>query len=630
MLQSIRDHTQGWIAGIIVSLLILSFALWGIHSYLGNDGDSSIVAKINGIEITRNQLAVAYERLQRQLQMQGALPEQAETNLKERALKMLINIQILKQASLNADYRITSEQIDSFLQSMPEFQVNGEFSLARFQQALAATLFTASDFVDLIKTSLLIDQPRLGILLTSYALPSEINNTIALVGQERHIQYLLIPQTYVAAHSVVIPEADIQAYYAQHQDEFKTPEQVSIEYVVLSVKDLAEKLHPDEEMLKKFYNENANSFIIPAQWQLDEAVLPLPANATPQDIKQAQNKMNEIVKALNQGATFTAVVKQYALDKGDEKLQKWSTINQVPVEMQKTVADLTKTGQVSAPIMTNRGISLVNVVDYKEAQVQSFSTVKDKVKEAWVRQRAEEEFGDKREKLANLTYEHPDTLQVVAKELGLPTKTTELFTKEKGVNDVSSNLKVREAAFSNDVLTLQNNSDVIQVNPESAVVLRIRSHVSAALLPLNAVHKQIANKLTAIAIEKKLAELTGEILSKLQAQALTLDQAAAKYHFQWNKVGRIGRHTTKVDQAILNTAFEMPKPQSDHMLSYASTKTTHGYAIVALSAVNEGNANVPKEEYQAYAEQVQSSLGMLEYNLYKDSLMRSSKIVIEN
>src|SRR3990167_10957438 len=152
MLQSIRDHTQGWIAGIIISLLILSFALWGIHSYLGNDGGSSLVAKVNGIEITKNQLAVAYERLQRQLQMQGALSEQAETNLKERALKMLINIQVLKQASLNADYRITSEQIDSFLQSMPEFQVNGEFSLARFQQALAATLFTASDFVDLIKT----------------------------------------------------------------------------------------------------------------------------------------------------------------------------------------------------------------------------------------------------------------------------------------------------------------------------------------------------------------------------------------------------------------------------------------------------------------------------------------------
>ena len=221
MLQSIRDHTHGWIAGIIISVLILSFALWGIHSYFEGAGSNNVVAEVNGVEITKNQLAVAYERLRRQLQMQFsanyALPEQAEANLKERALQTLINIQVLKQASLKADYRITSNQIDSLLESMPEFQVNGEFSLARFQQALATTLFTASDFLELIKTSLLIDQPRLGIILTSYALPNEINHAIALIGQERDIQYLLIPSSYIPHQSLVISADDIKTYYHQHK-----------------------------------------------------------------------------------------------------------------------------------------------------------------------------------------------------------------------------------------------------------------------------------------------------------------------------------------------------------------------------------------------------------------------------
>src|SRR5690242_19334203 len=132
MLQSIRDRTHGWIAGIIISLLILSFALWGIHSYLVGGSNTTTVATVNGIEITKGQLTAAYERLRRQLQMQlsenYALPDQAELKLKERALQTLITIQVLQQASFAQNYRISSNQINAFLENMPELQVNGRFS----------------------------------------------------------------------------------------------------------------------------------------------------------------------------------------------------------------------------------------------------------------------------------------------------------------------------------------------------------------------------------------------------------------------------------------------------------------------------------------------------------------------
>ena len=49
MLQTIREKTQGWIAGTIISIIILSFALWGIHSYFTSGGASANVATVNGV-----------------------------------------------------------------------------------------------------------------------------------------------------------------------------------------------------------------------------------------------------------------------------------------------------------------------------------------------------------------------------------------------------------------------------------------------------------------------------------------------------------------------------------------------------------------------------------------------------
>ncbi len=632
MLQNIRDNTQGWIAGVIVSLLILSFALWGIHSYFMGAGSSDVVAKVNGIEISKNQLNVAYERLRRQMQMQlgtSQLPVQAESGLKARSLQTLVNYQVLEQSSLAEGYRITSEQIDNFLQSMPEFQVNGEFSIARFQQALNTLLFSAPDFIEMIKATLLIDQPRLGILFTSFAMPSEISDTMALIGQERDIQYLVIPQNYFNQQSLAVSDEKINAYYAQHQDEFKTPEQVSIEYIELSTKDLANKIKPSEEQLKNFYNENSSLFSPPAEWQLDVLTLPISPNATAEDIKKAQAKMDEILKSAKNGADFAELAKKYTLQR-ENKLSHWQSLSQIPVDLQKGVAALTKQGDISTPISTEKGFVLVKILGYKTPEAPSYSAVKDKVKEAFGRQKAEEQFADIRDKVANLTYEHPDSLQSASKELGMPIQTTGLFTKDKGGNDLTANNKVREVAFSNDVLNLQNNSDVIPIDSSSVIVLRVKSHVPAATIPLATVRKQIEEKLKTLAIDEKLSALTNDIKISLQSGKSLPSQVSQQYHLNWINVGYIGRHSNKIDQAILQKAFEIPSPQNNKKVNYAAIKVATGYAVVGLIASKPGNTVVSKEQYQAFADQIQSSQGTLEYDLYKDSLRQNAKIVLEN
>lgn len=630
MLQSIRDHTQGWIAGIIISILILSFALWGIHSYIGGNGGNFVVAKVNGSEITKSQLAVAYERLRRQLQIQYSsnysLPASAEANLKQQALQALINIQVFKQASFAQDYRISSRQIDYYLESMPEFQVNGQFSLPRFQQLLATTLYTANDFLGLINTNLLIEQPRLGIIFTAFSLPNEVSYDVALVSQERNIVYMTLP---ILKQDIVIPTEKVQAYYQQHQDEFKTPEQASIEYIEFSLKDLMDQIHPTEQALKNFYNENINTFTSAAQWKLESILLPLKNNPSEKEVKEISEQAKNLVSKLKAGQSVADLIAQHG-GQADTKLQGWMTLNQVPAELQKPLLMLTKPGMMTNPVRVANGFIILKVVEIKEAVARPFAEVKEKAREALAHQQAEEKFLERKEKLANLTYEHPESLIYASKELGLPIKASDMFTKEKGGKDITTNTKIREAAFSNEVLTQQNNSDVIQLTSDSALVLRIKTHTPATLLDLKVVAKQVTDKLKEAEVNAKTAQLADDIKNQLQQGAVTPEQIAAQYHLTWNKIGYIGRHATKVDSAILVAAFSMPKPTDAVKITYASAKVPSGYVVIALNSVRDGSLGNQASQLNIFSEQIQNAQGLLEYELYKASLLAKAKIVIEN
>ncbi len=477
MLQSLRDHTHGWIGKVIIALLILSFALWGIHSYLAGGSVNSNVANVNGVAISQTQLAIAYEHARLQMQAQpNALSAGTEKNLKERTLQELIYIQVLKQASFTQNYRISRDQAVSFLESMPQFQVNGQFSITRFKQALAAASYSVGDVLESMSTALLIDQPRLGMLFTAFSLPNEVEGAIALVNQERDIDYIILPfQMFSGSFEkqpISIPQDKIIHFYEQHKEDFKTYEQVSVDYILLSNK-------------------------------------------------------------------------------------------------------------------------------------------------------SEEKLALAREKLAKLTYEHPDTLTLAAKELGLPIKTSELFTKNKGGKDISANNKVREAAFSDDVLTAQNNSDVIQYTPNSVIVVRVKSHVPAAFLALSAVQKQIITQLQKGEANAKTQALANEIFQKLQ-RATQPEEIIRQYSVVWQKVGMIGRHSTKIDSAIVDAAFSAPKLEGNK-ISYAMTKTPTGIAIVAVKAIQEGKVK-SNNEYRVFAEQIQNAQGLIEYELYKQSLMNQAKI----
>lgn len=622
MLQTIREYTHGWIAGILITLVILSFALWGIHSYFVS-GPNNVVAVVNGVDISKEQLSVAYERLRRQIQNQyGTAATKDDNSLKSQALNGIIETEVLKQSSVSQGFNISGDQVDGYLAAMPEFQVDGKFSLSKFQEILSTTMLSVSEFIEILRTGLLIDQPRFGTLLTSFAMPDETIHAIALVDQERNIDFVTIPVKYFLSQPMTISPERIEAYYKAHQADFMTPEQVNIEYIELTLKDLYSRFAPTESTLQSFYNENINSYTLPMAWELSSILIPVQANPAQEDWQSAQNKMDKVVESLDKGASFETMATQH----GGVTIEKGLlTLNQIPAELQKTTAGLTAAGQLSQPVRTAQGLVLLKVVAIREPKIQTFDQVKDKVKEIYVRQHAEEKFAEMRDQLADLTYANPSSLTTASKEMGLNIQDSELFTKDKPGKDISQYKKIREAAFGNEVMNLQNNSDVIQLSPESVAVIRLKSHITSKLLPLSDISGQITDKLKSAEAETKASQFAESLKTKLEKGGDPVSLTAAE-QFIWTKLGYVGRQSAKADDsAITDIAFRLPHPVAGKVV-YGVTRLPSGYAVVAIRGVKDGSLDDKK--LSVFSEQVQNSLGVLEYTLYKDSQIKKAKIKV--
>lgn len=487
MLQSIRDRTQGWITSTIIGLLVIIFALWGIHGYLelNTKKENKVIARVAGQSLSQSDFDRIYQRFYQQAERLDAggfaKNKKLTKQLKQQALEQWKQIQVLTQAALQAKYRISQSLIDSVLLNIPAFQSAGRFSAQNFYNVLKALDYTKFQFLVDLKKTLLINQVQQGIIQSAFVLPEEINQSIKLRNQKRDFAYLIVP--YSRFLSKQLPSADSQAlvYYQQNKQDFLQAEQVSIEYIELSLT--------------------------------------------------------------------------------------------------------------------------------KERNDKIFVKAKDK--------------------LANLSYTYPDSLEVAAKTLSLPINSTSYFSRKGGRESLTKDPKIIAAAFSQDVLQ-GNNSPVITIHKNStAIVLRIKQHKPSIIQPYSAVREKIMDILNKqMAIAK--ARVLGEDLLKELVKGSPKTNNFARYNLSWRFIKQAGRKRD-LEWPILNAAFKLTPPNKSTLAfsSLAGFSLPNGdYALVKLISVHEGNDKPIKAQQQKlYREELAKNFGQLDYALYVHGLLEKAKLV---
>jgi peptidyl-prolyl cis-trans isomerase D len=255
MLTKIREKSQGTLAWVILMLICIPFALWGINNYLDTGGEAP-VASVGDKDFYQRDVNKAYEQFSQNLQEMGV----DEQSLKKQALQKLIKDEVLLQY-VHAEGLITTDnEARDFIKSLPYFQIEGKFSDKQYKSLLSSQRISSDEFVGRIKNALTMEQFQHSIVDSSFATQFDVESFFKIQNQQRDVDYVTVA---LQALTEKPSTEEVSAYYEQHQDLYRLPEQVSVEYVELLLADIANKVVVTDEKLKAFYDDQKAQYTTP-------------------------------------------------------------------------------------------------------------------------------------------------------------------------------------------------------------------------------------------------------------------------------------------------------------------------------------------------------------------------------
>jgi len=623
MLQKLNERIQGVVAWVVIILITFTFALFGIDYYLQTHNVSNVQIEVNGYPISKQDFEVNYRRA-RQMRDPSQMTTALEAALKQQIIDEMIVNSVSQHAARSHGFEVSPAQANSAILSIPQFQQDGHFSKDKYQQALTGALFTPETFQKEVRQGMLLNQQRFSFIGTSFALPNEIQKFVKLYMQSRSYEYLRIPALRFMKEASVSPE-EIEAYYQQHQKDFLAEEEVSIQYVQLSLADIKDKIQIPDQQIKRYYEENQSNYYTPTQWQVAHILLSFSPNATIEEQELVKKRADSLYKRLQENPqSFESEMKTLSADKisiTNKGVLPWIIAGQS--EFDKALIDLKKSGQLSPPVKSEHGYEIFKLLAYKPATVKPLSQVKSEIKEQLAADMAQTKYNQAQEQLSDLSYQTPDALTPVAQALNLTIQQSTPFSRQGGDTELSKNKQVVNAAFSHDVLELGNNSEPIQLNNENIIVLRVNQHIPPSQKPMAEVRALIVEKLALLKAKAEARQLGKRILA-VYLNSLAQEQLINENKMHWQAVNVATRDTDTNTTAINEMAFSM-----QHEGSESGRSLPNGdYVIVHLKKINEGNLDaLDKEQIASISQQIEASYGTMDYDLYIKELMDKAQVI---
>ncbi|WP_041360714.1 SurA N-terminal domain-containing protein [Methylococcus capsulatus] len=617
MLQAIRDKAQGIFAWAMLILVGIPFAFWGINNYF-DSGKEAPVAVVGDRDFFERDVVQAY---QQDLANLVGLGDVDEKHLKRQALERLVRDELISQAAAGEGLAVPDSAVRAFIQTLPYFQTDGKFDKDKYNVMLSAQGTSSPVFVEQVKRALLMEQFQRGITDTAFVTRQQVEAFFRLKNQEREIEFVTVP---LAKADEEVSESSIDEYYRSHPDEFQSPETVSVNYLLLSLDDVAKEVKPTEEELRNFYEEQKAGFTTEERRKVSHILVTVDP-AKPEDEAAALAKIRQIRERLLKGEDFAKLAKETSDDRvSAEKGGDLGVVTKGGMEpnFEKAALALSQ-GEVSEPVRTSFGYHLIKVTELTPATTKPYEQVKDEVAAGFRRNAAENRFYDLGQKLTEFAFEHPDTLEPAAQALGLKVEETGPFTRESG-EGISADEGVRKAAFSEEVLG-GKNSDVVEVGADKVVVLRLKEHRPAETMSLAEVRERIVSLLRDRATRQK-TEALAEAALKEMGEGKTLGGVAKAHNWKVTGPLTVRRDASGVAAAVVNAAFgtrELNRP-------IRVALENGDQAILRIAAIKEGEA-APEAEKDM--ETVRQSLarvaGQREFAAFMAEMRRSADVYIK-
>jgi len=576
-------HKYKIVLQIILGMIVVSFAFWGIGSYRAAFDSSGVVADVGGIRITQPEFARALQQQRERLASllgRGVDPASLDTPvIRKDLLDGLISQRVLALYAAKHNMQVTNQQLYDAIAGIPAFHDDGKFSKERYQGLLKAQGKTDVQFESEMRSNLVIQQLSAGIADSAIVAKSVARRFAEAREQRREASTFTVSPDRFRGQVKIAPEA-VEAYYKANPKQFETPEQVRVEYVLLSRDLLAERESVSPEEVRAIYDQGyAKGF---------------------KEREAARAKIEEILaEARKDPDRFAELAKQHSQDPGSAP--QGGDLGYfgrgAMVKAFEDAAFKLKEGEISPVVESEFGYHIIKLTGKRKGDggaeerrashilinapegAKSFEAAKPEIEDQIKRQRLAKKFAEAAESFSNIAYEQPDSLKPLADKFQLKIQTSGWLTRTPGDGKGPlDSARARAAIFTDDVLNNKRNSEAVEVAPGELVAARLVEHKRTALRPLDAVRGEIVRELTereALAMARKTGE---EMLAELRAgKPADVKWPAAKTvsHEQPNGF----------DAEMVAAIFRVDTAK---LPAYAGVEAgSKGYALVRVSGVAE-------------------------------------------
>ena len=519
MLETIRNRAQSWIAKVILVLITIPFALWGIESYFTGGGQEKPVATIDDMAIGQSEFFQALQDEKEGLEAQmGGKVDIDNPAFRQQVLDRLVDIQLLGNAAGSAGFHISEAQINAMLAGAPAFQDNGKFSEARLDQWLRSRGMSRQGLINMVRQDLLLRQLQFGYGEGALVSGKSGEQMARLLGQRRVVNEAVFSVRDYGA-GVRIDEAAVTAAYQARQQDFAVPAQVRLQYVVLTQDALAGGAI-GEAAAREFYERNIARYQTPEQRRASHILIKTEAGMSAEARAAAKAKAEKLrQEAKANPARFAALARENSDDPGSGA-QGGDLGLFAHGMMVKPFADAAfalRVGEVSEVVESEFGYHVIRLDAIQPGAKRPFAAVKNEIVADLRQQEAQRRFADAAERFSNLVYEQPDSLQPAAAEFKLRVEESDWISRERAQPELLRHARLLDAVFAPEALEKKQNSEAIEVRPGTLVAARVIAHQPAGVRPLAEVAALIRADLTEKAASEQAIAAGKAALAAAQA-----------------------------------------------------------------------------------------------------------------
>jgi peptidyl-prolyl cis-trans isomerase D len=664
VLQTIREKLTGILAGVFFAVLIIPFAFVGVNSYFTADAVNS-VAVVNEQEITLNDFNRSFQNYRRRMQsIMGANfdAEQFDQAVVRREhLETMIDQELLAQISIEAGLSVADDRLAIAIREIPAFQVDGVFNADVYQSRLLAQGRTPKQFENDMRAQMIMGQFPSSIATSAISTGWELGDYVSLHDQKRAFQAILVPaqldesadgnteaadpaaediESIEAAETLVddaiegaiegaVEEDAILAWYESHTDDYRSEEQVIIDYLELDAATLGGDIAADEDQLMALFEEQESRFISPETRLASHILIEVDSQAPELDLESARQEAEDLAVRARDGEDFITLARDNSQDAGsapDGGDLGWVEPGFMVKAFEDALYELTLEQPISEPVQTGFGWHVIYLRDVRPAEGMTFVEARPIILEEYQADKDERRFLEQADRLVDIIYEDPTTLDAAAVELGLEVNQAGPFGRAGG-EGISANPEVVKASFSDLVMLQGVVSDPVDLAENHLVVILMKEHLPEALLPLEEVRDSVVQSVLSQRAMDAAKASADEILAQVNSGA-DLSVLGADNGLELLADEAATRNSPAVRSDLLQDLFLMKAPGEEGAVNEV-LKLSDGYAVVQLQSVTDG---VLSEEdvlkSQSYNRRISNATGSNEAYSFMRMLRSQSEIKV--